>query len=52
MHKHFIYISQNCFQQKGSQQVELLPFKQTIRMKLAFLKYFLGQTSGAEDKLG
>lgn len=41
MHKHFVYISQNCFQQKSNQQVELLAFKQTIRMKQAFLEYFL-----------
>lgn len=46
MHKHFVYISQNCFQQKSSQQVEPLPLKQTAEKKQAFLKYFLGQTSG------
>lgn len=26
MHKHFVYISQNCFTQKSRQQVEPLPF--------------------------
>lgn len=31
---------------ESSQQVELLPFKQTLGMTRAFLKYFLGQTSG------
>lgn len=46
VHKRFIHISQNCFQQKSSRQVGLLPFKQTIGMKLAFLKYFLGQGCG------
>ena len=27
MHKHFVYISQNCFTQKSRQQVEPLPFR-------------------------